>query len=311
MRGRLDMPRLLAAAEELAQLGVWGFDLQTFATVWSDGMCRIHGVRPTIETPGVETLLRQAHPGDSERIRAVMELAIAEPESVPEGGVTIEYRIKGADGGVRRVQLRCRIERDSQGAPGALVGVAQDVTDRRVVEAELQAHYALGQTLRDWESFDEDVICLLRRLGTALDYPIGTLWTDDGSEGRIVARAFWAAPGVDLGEFEAATRRLSLTPGMGGPGRAWATGQPVFLEDVEAGALPARRHAAAQAGIRSAVAFPVACEGDPLAVLSFYAFDRRAPSDRLLRTLGDIGAELGRFLQTRRGELGGGRLPEV
>jgi DNA-binding CsgD family transcriptional regulator len=305
------MQRLLAAAEELAQLGTWGFDLQTLGTVWSEGMRRIHGVGPAIKDPGIETLLRQVHTDDRARIRAVLEQAIAEPERLPATGAAVEYRIVRPDGSVRRINLRFRIDRDSHGAPGALIGAAQDVTDRRLVEGELQAHYAVGQTLREWQSFEEGVIDLLRRLGTALDYPIGTLWTaDDGSQDRIAVRAFWAAPGVDPSEIEAISRTVTLMPGIGIPGRVWVTGEPLVVEDVQAGLLPALRRIVAQIGVRSALAFPAPGDGVPLAVLSFYAFDRRLPSERLVRTLGGIGAELGRFLHTRRAELGGGRLTE-
>jgi ATP/maltotriose-dependent transcriptional regulator MalT len=41
-----------------------------------------------------------------------------------------------------------------------------------------------------------------------------------------------------------------------------------------------------------------------VAVLSFYSFERRAPSVELVRTLTAIGRELGRFLSRRAAELG-------
>ena len=41
----------------------------------------------------------------------------------------------------------------------------------------------------------------------------------------------------------------------------------------------------------------------PLAVLSFYATDRRPAGERLARTLTGIGRELGRFLARRRADL--------
>src|SRR5690348_7726419 len=144
MRGRLDIARLLAAAEELAQFGAWGFDLHTLESVWSEGMCRLHGTRPANGRAGIETLLRVSHEDDRERIRSVIELAIAEPERIPERGLAVEYRVGRDDGAIRRLRMRFRVEHDSRGAPATLVGAVQDVTDRRLADAELQAHYALG-----------------------------------------------------------------------------------------------------------------------------------------------------------------------
>jgi ATP/maltotriose-dependent transcriptional regulator MalT len=58
----------------------------------------------------------------------------------------------------------------------------------------------------------------------------------------------------------------------------------------------------------SAVAFPALGESGPLAVLAFYARDRRPHRESLVRTLDGIGRELGRFLERRRADLGSGRL---
>jgi ATP/maltotriose-dependent transcriptional regulator MalT len=57
-------------------------------------------------------------------------------------------------------------------------------------------------------------------------------------------------------------------------------------------------------GIVSAVAFPAVGPAGSVAVLSFYSFERRVPSEEFLRTLTAIGRELGRFLSLRRAELG-------
>jgi DNA-binding CsgD family transcriptional regulator len=189
-------------------------------------------------------------------------------------------------------------------------GVAQDMTEQRLTERELQARYAVTQALRDWESFDEGVVSLLRRFGTALDFPLGVLWAWDEQEKRLVARAIWSEPGVDAEEFAAATRSISFRSGQGAVGMVWETAQPLFVQDVSESMTSGRRDLAREVGLRSALAFPALGEDGPLALLTFYAFDRRAPSDRLLLTLKSIGGELGRFLAGRRAELGSNRLSD-
>ena len=270
-------------------------------------MCRIHGVRPGAARYGSTRCCSTRTRDDRERLRGIIELR-AQRAGTPARDRRERRVPPRARGRLRPPRPPALPGRARRARSGGLVGSAQDVTEPRLAESELQAHYAIGQTLREWESFDEGVIDLLRRLGTALDYPIGTLWTDGGAGKRIEVRALLGRARRRTGRLRGGHRSLSLAPGMGVPGRVWATGEAVVVEDVQAGFLPARRRAAADIGLRSAVAFPAAGEGDPLAVLTFYSFDRRVPSERLLRTLGGIGAELGRFLHTRRGELGDGRL---
>jgi DNA-binding CsgD family transcriptional regulator len=310
MRRPSELSRLMAEAERLAAIGSWSRDLRTGRSVWSDGMYRIHGVAPGAMEPQLAMLLERTHPEDRDRIEALLTGVGEHPEDVPAEGVTAEYRAMRSDGSIREVRFHGRVERDAHGRPFRWSGVAQDVTDQRLTERELQAHYAVSQALRDWESFEEGVVGLLRRLGTALDFPVGALWVPDDQTQRLEPRAFWTAPGTDARDFEAASREVSFGPGEGPLGRVFESGEPLVSGTLDTGLSGARRRAASRHGLRSGLAFAATGDDGPLAVLSFYTHDRRVTSQRLLRTLTGIGRELGRFLSQRRAELGSRRLSE-
>jgi PAS domain S-box-containing protein len=300
--------RLLAAAEDIAHIGSWELELSSPVGLWTDEMYRIHGLEPGAVEPGPELLLELMHPDDRDRIADLLRTVVERPDEVPAAGVTGEYRALRPDGTVVWVWFHGRVERDVSGRPARWVGTAQDLSDHRLTERELHAHFAVGQALRDWESFDEGVVVLLRRLGTALDLPMGSLWTRRTDTSPLHCRAFWRAPTVDPGEFEPLTRATTFMPGQGLPGRVWETGGATICPDISE-YLDYRRRAAAQAiGVRSSIVF--AAEGDEgvVAALSFYSFDRRSESPRLERTLTGIGRELGRFLAARRAELEPGPL---
>lgn len=301
---------LFELGERLAQIGSSVRDLRTLAGEWSDGMYRIHGLEARAIAPPIDHVLAGAHPEDRERLAALVWSVIERPEQVPAEGLTADYRTICPDGSIRAVRVRGRVELDERGSPARWVGAAQDVTGERLTECELHAHHAVSQALSDWACFEEGAVDLLRRVGTALDYPFGALWMWDEKQERLASRAFWSAPGLDAGEFGVASREVTFSPGHGIPGRAWATGQPEVFEDVRDALARARRDAAARLGVRSAIAFPAVGEDGPLAVLSFYSLDRRAPGERMVRTLTGIGSELGRFLARRRAELGPRRLSQ-
>jgi DNA-binding CsgD family transcriptional regulator len=88
------------------------------------------------------------------------------------------------------------------------------------------------------------------------------------------------------------------------PGRAWKSEHPVFTDDIREDVTARCGELADALGLRSGIAFPASGPDGTLAVLSFYSFERLAPSDHLTRTLVAIGRELGRFLASRRVELG-------
>jgi PAS domain S-box-containing protein len=305
-----EMEGLLAQAEELAQMGSWALDLRTGVAVWSDGMYRIHGLTPGVVAPNLDVLLEHTHPDDRDRVRARIASVVENPSVPAADALTAEYRAIRPDGSVRDVRFRGHVARDDEGEPARWLGVSQDVTEQRLTERELQARYAVTQALREWESFDEGVMSLLRRFGTALDFPMGVLWVCDEQKQRLTARAFWSSPTVDATDFERETRAVSFRSGQGVIGGVWATCAPYFAEDVSSDLQAGRRELARKLGLRSALAMPAIGDAGPLAVLSFYAFDRRQSSDRLLDTLQGIGEELGHFLARRRAELGSRRLSE-
>jgi DNA-binding NarL/FixJ family response regulator len=299
---------LLLQAEELAQMGSWEVDLATREALYSDGLYRILGEEPGALPLTAAAVLARTHPDDREALRSLLVTAREDPAAVPAEGVTAEYRWVRSDGALRDVRLHGHIQRDDEGLPMRWFGVVQDVTEQRLRQRELQARYAVTQTLREWESFDEGVISLLRRFGTALDFPLAGLWIWDEEESRITLRAAWSPPTVDSEEFDALTRSLHLRPGEGFVGRVWVTGEPAQSPDLTASSDTALRYVVDTLGIRSGLAFPARGSERTLAVLSFYAYEPREPSEQTLLTLRGAGEELGDFLERRRADLQPGQL---
>jgi PAS domain S-box-containing protein len=296
---------LLALAEELARMGSWEFDLGSREVVWSAGMYRILGLPSSREGRSEAEVFEHVHPEDRERMARLLADVAERPEVVPETGIEHSVRMVRADGSVRELRALGRLERAGDAGPVRWIGSVQDVTEQRLSERELRAHYSVSQALREWESFELGVVDLLRRIATALDYPMASLWLWDDREAALVCRAFWTAPDIDPDDqFEQAKRAVIFRAGEGQPGRAWQTREPVVTPDVATDPDFRPRDAALAVGIASAVTFPAVGPGGPVAVLSFYSFEHRVPSAELVRTLTAIGRELGRFLNRRRAELG-------
>ena len=141
------------------------------------------------------------------------------PEEVPERGLEIELRMVRADGSVRELRAMGRVESDGGRRPVRWIGSVLDVTEQRLSERELRAHYSVSQALREWASFELGVVDLLRRIATALDYPMASLWLWDASADALACRAFWTAPHVDPGGFEQIERGVTFREGEGSRSR--------------------------------------------------------------------------------------------
>jgi PAS domain S-box-containing protein len=129
----------LAAAQRVAHLGSWQrdlIDLDDWARNplhWSDEMFRLLGYSVGEVEASRVNFDRAIHPEDRDRIRDLMSTAIRERKPY-----STEYRIILPDGTERNLYSQADIVFDEDTKrPSKIVGVVQDVTDRKRSEQEL------------------------------------------------------------------------------------------------------------------------------------------------------------------------------
>ena len=125
--------RHLRAAEELAGIGSWYWDLRTQQGTWSNGMFKLFGLMPTGKAPTPDELAPLITPQSFNRARKMFELLVV--RGVP---VDIEIELTPGAGEPRWLQLRADVERDASGVPVALLGAAQDITQQRHSHQQLR-----------------------------------------------------------------------------------------------------------------------------------------------------------------------------
>ena len=118
----------LNLAASAARLSTWIWDVSR-DKVLATTRLRQRGGLPNEPPIAFNDVLQAAHPADREALDRAVRKALASGEELD-----IEYRAVGLDGAVRWVAARGRAEK---GNPSRLLGVALDVTERKV--ADLQA----------------------------------------------------------------------------------------------------------------------------------------------------------------------------
>jgi two-component system cell cycle sensor histidine kinase/response regulator CckA len=123
----------LVTAQRIARVGNWVRDLSGNLLSASAELYRIFGVS-RVEFPGTfESLAEFAHPEDRDRVRSTIETFLR--NHLP---YSVEYRIVLADGDVKIILGKGEVVFDDQGRPSRMVGIAQDLTELRRVEAALR-----------------------------------------------------------------------------------------------------------------------------------------------------------------------------
>ena len=122
----------LELALEAAELGAFEVDLASGAVNASERAYAIFALPES--AADLEAWTSRVHPEDRERVEAEWRKAIAIPSRYE-----MEYRLVHPDGGVRWISDRTAPVFDAGGKPVRLIGVVQDITERRRSEAALRA----------------------------------------------------------------------------------------------------------------------------------------------------------------------------
>jgi PAS domain S-box-containing protein len=120
----------LNEAQQVAHVGNWDWNIRGDTVTWSDELFRIYGLEPQSQDVTFESYLERVHPEDRELVRETVGRAYAEGEPF-----LFDHRIVLPDGGVRWTQSRGRVVTDDTGTPVRMVGTAQDVTERKRIDA--------------------------------------------------------------------------------------------------------------------------------------------------------------------------------
>jgi PAS domain S-box-containing protein len=123
----------LAEAQHIARIGSYEWDVQTNQVHRSDELLRIFG-RTAKEFPAtLEAYLERVHPDDRESTRTIIERAFAEGKPF-----AFEERIVRGDGAIRVLASQGRWVLDDARRPVKLIGICQDITERRASEEQIR-----------------------------------------------------------------------------------------------------------------------------------------------------------------------------
>jgi len=124
----------LAAAQRIAQMGSWEWDMVSKTAKWSKEMYRIFDLNTDSFDGKPESLIQVIHPDDIKLFTDSLKNDL-NPADAP----THEYRVIHKDGSVHNIFAEGNIEYNEAGKPVRKISIVQDITERKRIEDELKA----------------------------------------------------------------------------------------------------------------------------------------------------------------------------
>ncbi len=126
----------LKEAQKIARVGSWELDVASDTLTWSDETYRIFELdrKQTIELH--KTFYEMVHPDDREMVNSLYMESVK--TKLP---YEVSHRIVMSDGRIKYVVERCETHYDINGNPIRSMGTVHDITERRLMEKEIEDSY--------------------------------------------------------------------------------------------------------------------------------------------------------------------------
>lgn len=273
-------------------------DSQSRIVFWSPSAERIFGWSESDALGQSLTLLmpeglRKAHCEGIRRVAGGGETRIV-------GGPPVELMALRRDGTEFPIELT--LGRWSEEGEWFFTGVVRDISERRRGERVLETQHAVAAALAESQDLDEGITRALEAIGHGMGWSAGHLWLIDEESASLVSRAAWSDSRAPLERFLGAAAGRRFARGEGLPGRAWAEGQVVWVENLGRDSGFQRKQAAADAGLRTGLAVPLIANEVDHGVIEFFGETSAAPEDATSRALESLGRQLAQFLLRREAE---------
>lgn len=127
----LEQKKMLQGAQALARLGVWTWRTESGTSKWSKELYEILGMADSGKfTPSYELLLSHVHPEDRDAFEQSIQSLLREGTEVKT-----EFRIQNGNKQIRSCSLHCEFSGDEASHGKVILGILQDVTDRKMADA--------------------------------------------------------------------------------------------------------------------------------------------------------------------------------
>jgi PAS domain S-box-containing protein len=181
---------------------------------------------------------------------------------------------------------------DPDTSVAGIISTFVDITERRQIERSLNVQYEIVRILTDATSVPDAVRQIMRVVGTALGYGVGTFWQVHPSGEYLKCEDFWCADQRDSARLGAITQNLHVRKGFSLPGRIWASARP-----------ERKMHAPATSSfgqIGTGFGFPIKIGPDVVAVMQFLVGTGAEIDADVIAMLNAAGSQIGQFIERQR-----------
>jgi signal transduction histidine kinase len=150
--------------------------------------------------------------------------------------------------------------------------------------------------------FSSALEVVLRRVCEKTGWVLGQAWVPSRDGSVLDCGSVWFCGNGELRDFRAVSEATHFKPGLGLPGRVWASKQAAWIEDVRHDPNFPRTATATTIGLKTAVGIPILSGDKVIAVIECFMRESRSKSEQLVKVIAAIAAQLNLVIERKRAE---------
>ena len=213
------------------------------------------------------------------------------------------------DGSRRLISWANTILQDENGSIEYIVSTGVDISDvydelrlRKRAEQHLKAQYSTTRVLAESTTINQAMPQILQGICESLGWDLSEIWMVDQQANLLRLLNSWYKISSKMQEFEIFSQQITFAPGIGLPGRVWASGEPVWMTDVVKDNDFVRSQIAGQVELHGAFGFPIRSGKNILGVITCFSHEIQQPDPDLAKVMNSIGEQIGQFIERKQAE---------
>ncbi|MFN6571075.1 PAS domain S-box protein [Dendronalium sp. ChiSLP03b] len=162
--------------------------------------------------------------------------------------------------------------------------LTKDITQYKRTQQLLAAQYAVTRILAEATTFANAASSILQALCESLGWQIGRIWSVDHQANVLRCISSWRSSSLKIGDSPAFNQRTTFAFSEGLPGEVWATGEPVWLNEL------------------TTIGFPIQVGKKISGVIEFFSNEIPEPDSDLLQVMSAIATQIGQFIDQKQTE---------
>ncbi len=146
--------------------------------------------------------------------------------------LNFEERIVISGGGSRWISTSKVPLRNNGGQVFGILGIFQDITERKRAESRAAIEYETNRVLAEAEAQADALLKILRAICDIAQWEVGAIWFRNEDTHVLSCAELYQRPSVDATELSRASMQTVIRRGRDLPGRVWDKGEATWVPDL-------------------------------------------------------------------------------